>query len=131
MRLDAFRVTAGAGGLLVCLFGVSACGGGSSPSEAPTVTETVTQPAEASSAQPDGAEQGALPDLTGKDLQLAQDTAQSAGFFALASNDATGQGRHQVLDRNWVVCSQDPAPGQHPTDVTVTFDVVKDDESCP
>lgn len=27
--------------------------------------------------------------------------------------------------------SRDPAPGQHPTDVTVTFDVVKDGETCP
>ncbi|MEU1863724.1 hypothetical protein ABZ535_15750 [Streptomyces gardneri] len=64
------------------------------------------------------------------DLQLAQDTAQAAGFYALASSDATGQGRMQVLDRNWVVCSQTPASGQQPTDITVTLLVVKDNETC-
>ncbi|MFB7580830.1 PASTA domain-containing protein [Streptomyces hydrogenans] len=131
MRLLAIRVTAGAGGFLACLLGVTACGGNDSPSDAPTVTETVTQPTDATPAQPDGAEMGNLPDMVGSDLQLAQDTAQAAGFYGLASNDATGQGRMQVLDRNWVVCSQDPAPGQHPTDAIVTFLVVKDDEVCP
>lgn len=77
------------------------------------------------------AEQGVLPDLTGKDLQTAQDAAQARGFYDLASSDATGEGRYQVLDRNWMVCSQTPGPGQHPTDTTVTFSVVKIGESCP
>ncbi|MFE5596673.1 PASTA domain-containing protein [Streptomyces sp. NPDC056549] len=131
MRLDALRVTAGAGGLLVCLLGVTACGGGDSENEAPTVTETVTAPADAPAAVQGDAEQRTLPNMVGKDLQLAQDTAQAAGFYALASRDATGQGRMQVLDRNWVVCSQTPASGQQSTDVTVTFLVVKDDETCP
>ncbi|MFH9955959.1 PASTA domain-containing protein [Streptomyces roseolus] len=131
MRLLIIRVTAGAGGLLACLFAVTACGNDDSPSDAPVVTETVTQPADTTPAQPEAAEAGTLPNMVGSDLQLAQDTAQAAGFYGLASVDATGQGRMQVLDRNWVVCSQTPAPGQHPTDVTVTFLVVKDDEVCP
>ncbi|MEU3607032.1 hypothetical protein AB0E83_16505 [Streptomyces sp. NPDC035033] len=64
-------------------------------------------------------------------MQLAQDTAQAAGFYGLASSDATGQGRMQILDRNWTICFQEPAPGQHLTDVIVTVLAVKDDEVCP
>ncbi|MBC2903440.1 hypothetical protein [Streptomyces cupreus] len=41
-----------------------------------------------------------LPDFTGAQLQSAQDRAQSAGFGNLSSEDATGQGRAQVWDRN-------------------------------
>ncbi|MET9835232.1 PASTA domain-containing protein [Streptomyces sp. NPDC006385] len=76
-------------------------------------------------------EQGNLPDLTGKSLQEAQDTAQANGFYLLTSSDATGRDRAQVVDRNWMVCSQVPAPGQHPRDVTVNFSVVRFGESCP
>jgi hypothetical protein len=53
----------------------------------------------------------AIPDVVGKDLQLAQDTLQAAGFYHLTSHDSTGQNRLQVLDRNWVVTDQTPAAG--------------------
>ena len=47
-----------------------------------------------------------LPNMVGQDLQLAQDTMQASGFYSLSSHDATGQGRSQVLDRNWTVVDQ-------------------------
>ncbi|CAL9570877.1 hypothetical protein SUDANB105_04821 [Streptomyces sp. enrichment culture] len=72
-----------------------------------------------------------LPDMTGSQLQRAQDRAQSAGFTNLTSEDATGQGRAQVWDRNWRVCSQDPEPGEAEPDTLVVFLVVKEGESCP
>lgn len=57
---------------------------------------------------------------------------QAAGFYVLVSHDATGQGRNQVLDRNWTVCDQTPAAGSLTApDVTVDFGAVKDDEPCP
>jgi hypothetical protein len=31
--------------------------------------------------------------------------------FYSRSEDATGQGRHQVLDRNWIVVGQSPLAG--------------------
>ena len=34
-----------------------------------------------------------VPDVVGKDHQLAQDTMQAAGLYSLAEEDATGQGR--------------------------------------
>ncbi|WP_306963818.1 PASTA domain-containing protein [Streptomyces afghaniensis] len=132
------RFSAGLASLALCFAGATACGNGESPSETPTptsttetVTETTEAPRETETTTETAAEQGNLPDLTGKSLQEAQDTAQANGFYVLTSDDATGRNRLQVLDRNWTVCSQTPAPGQHPTDVTVNFSVVRLGESCP
>ncbi|GAB2863345.1 hypothetical protein GCM10027074_33250 [Streptomyces deserti] len=77
------------------------------------------------------AETAALPDMTGKGLQSAQDQAQAAGFYALSSHDASGRGRMQAFDRNWKVCSQSPEAGEHSTDTTVDFATVKLEETCP
>jgi beta-lactam-binding protein with PASTA domain len=59
------------------------------------------------------------------DLQLAQDKAQAAGFYRLASEDASGRHRHQFVDRNWVVISQTPLAGTTATaDTGVRFRVL-------
>jgi hypothetical protein len=73
----------------------------------------------------------ALPDLVGKGLQTAEDEAQAAGFFALTSHDALGQRRDQVLDREWTVCFQDPAPGPAPGSTLVVLGAVRLGEACP
>lgn len=73
---------------------------------------------------------GNLPNFVGMDLQDAQDKAQAAGFFVLNDKDATGQGRFQILDHDWKVCSQEPAPGRHGLEITVTMYAVKKSESC-
>jgi hypothetical protein len=52
-----------------------------------------------------------VPNVVGKDLQFAQDTMQAAGLYHLTSHDSTGQGRSQVLDRNWQVTDQTPPAG--------------------
>lgn len=110
------------------ILSVAACSSDSS-NEEPTPTKTVTEtPSEDTGGD---SEQGTLPDMAGKDLQAAQDEAQANGFYVLDSTDATGEGRLQLYDRNWVVCSQTPEAGKHPTDVTVTFDAVKQGETCP
>ena len=73
-----------------------------------------------------------MPRLGCFDLQEAQDTLQSAGFTAMASRDATGRGRHQILDRDWTVTGQTPAPGgTWPKTTRVTLRVVKDGEPSP
>jgi hypothetical protein len=76
-----------------------------------------------------------MPNEVGKVLQSAQDDLQSVSgdpLYFSTSSDATGQGRHQVLDRNWKVCSQNVAPGATVgPDQTVDFSVVKLDETCP
>jgi hypothetical protein len=85
------------------------------------------------SASEDGKDRdtGTLPNFVGKGLQSAQNQAQDADFHRLTSHDALGRGRMQALDRNWKVCFQTPAPGQHPTDTKVDFGTVKLDEDCP
>lgn len=52
-----------------------------------------------------------VPNVVGENHQYAQDTMQAAGLYSLDEQDATGQGRMLVWDRNWVVVSQDPAAG--------------------
>ena len=70
-----------------------------------------------------------VPDVTGKDHQLAQDTMQAAGLYTLVEKDATGQGRLLVLDRNWTTVKQTPAAGtQVSEDATITLSAKKDGE---
>jgi hypothetical protein len=81
---------------------------------------------------PDRTAPGRMPRLGCFDLQEAQDTLQSAGFTTLASRDATGQGRHQIVDRDWTVTGQTPGPGgTWPKTTGVTLRVVKDGEPSP
>jgi hypothetical protein len=77
-----------------------------------------------------------MPNEIGKDLQTAQDDIQALTgnpMFISTSKDLTGQGRHQINDRNWQVCSSTPPPGETFTSHTnVVFGVVRiDGESCP
>jgi beta-lactam-binding protein with PASTA domain len=87
-------------------------------------------------APPVEAQAWVMPDYRGQNLQAAQDAIQALtgnpGFFS-TSSDLTGQGRMQVMDRNWQVCSSTPAPGETFTaGSSVDFGVVKlDSESCP
>lgn len=52
-----------------------------------------------------------MPNVVCMNLQAAQDMIQEAGVFYSRSEDATGKGRAQIVDRNWVVVAQSPAPG--------------------
>ena len=77
-----------------------------------------------------------MPSYIGQTIQAAQDGLQALtgnpGFFS-TSSDATCQGRMQVLDRGWQVCSSSPAPGESfPDSTPVDFGVVRvDTEACP
>jgi hypothetical protein len=75
----------------------------------------------------------AMPDVVGTDLQSAQDLIQAYGVFFSRSHDLLGS-RAQVLDSNWMVCTQSVPAGQQVTgDVEGLIDlgVVKREESCP
>ena len=79
-----------------------------------------------------GAETFVMPDLVGTVLQDAQDRLQSLGSYVLDQEDASGLGRFQVLDSNWIVCRQSPAPGNDVSvDRVVTLWSVKIGERCP
>ncbi len=69
-----------------------------------------------------------MPDLICRGLQAAQDEIQDRGVFGSTSKDATGRGRRQVWDRNWVVVAQDPAPGDKIGEFDAILYVVKTDD---
>ena len=116
-------------GALLALSLLIGCGS-SEPGSTSVVTETVTtetapsnavstteeEPAppeeEEEPAEPSGGSGDiVVPDVVGKDHQLAQDTMQAAGLYLLDEEDATGQGRALIVDRNWTVVEQDPPAG--------------------
>ncbi|MFD3776479.1 hypothetical protein [Streptomyces sp. NPDC058612] len=97
---------------------------------APTAQRTTPPPAAPAPAPAPAT--AAVPSFVGMVLQSAQDGAQAAGFFLLTSHDALGKNRLQVLDRNWWVCTQTPAPGTKTgTDTKLDFGTVKLEERCP
>ena len=150
--MSAYRLAAFAG--IAVAYGLAGCGGGGGSSAVSTVTATtevtvnappaatteatVNAPPAATteatvSAPP--AESWMMPNEIGKTLQAAQDDLQALtgnpGFIS-TSEDLTGQGRQQIMDRNWQVCSSTPAPGfSFTAQTTVVFGVVRDTETCP
>lgn len=63
-----------------------------------------------------------VPNEAGKQHQAAQDDLQAHGLFNLAEEDATGQDRLLLVDRNWKVVSQSPAAGTKvPEDAAITL----------
>lgn len=69
-----------------------------------------------------------MPDVVCMNLQAAQDRIQAAGVFFSRSEDATGAGRRQVMDRNWVVVAQHPAAGAPIGEGDAVLSVVKTGE---
>lgn len=56
--------------------------------------------------------QALMPDVVCMNLQVAQDHIQAeTGVFLSLSEDATGADRMQIVDSNWLVVAQRPAPG--------------------
>jgi hypothetical protein len=59
-----------------------------------------------------------IPNEVGNQLQAAQDDLQAHGFYDLSNEDATGQGRFLIYDRNWQVVDQDPPGGTRASEDT-------------
>ena len=105
---------------------------------APTTTEApTTTAAPATTAAPTTTEAppatvapaSLMPDVVCMGLQDAQDRIQAeAGVFYSRSVDATGQGRSQIVDANWIVVDQTPAPGTPIGEGDAVLSVVKLDE---
>lgn len=73
---------------------------------------------------------GVVPNVTCMNLQDAQNALQSAGFVNLASVDGLGQGRQQILDRDWLVTKQSAVAGSKPKLLTrIVLTAVKYGES--
>ncbi|MDK9495225.1 PASTA domain-containing protein [Streptomyces katrae] len=111
---------------------LTACNPQASDSSKPAAPGAAVPAPPSPSGPAPAAKNATLPNMVGKGLQTAQDEAQAAGFFVLKSHDALGRDRLQALDRNWKVCSQNPAAGGAvDTGTTVDFGAVKLEETCP
>ncbi|MFE7563632.1 hypothetical protein [Kitasatospora sp. NPDC057500] len=70
-----------------------------------------------------------MPDLKGKAVSTAHDSLDRS--TSITAEDATAQNRIIVVQSNWQVCSQDPAPGAPLNGRPVTLKAVKFGETCP
>jgi len=106
---------------------------GSRVAASTTITLRVGKPTDA--APTEAPQDGVIPDVVCRDLQAAQDALQTAGFYVLDSVDGSGEGRRQLIDRNWVVVRQSVPAGSRPVRSTrVLLTVVKLGEptdACP
>lgn len=117
--------------LTVGVSGVVACqptdSGRAAGSSAPGVSASTPK-----DDKPTAAERRTVPDFVGMGLQSAQDEAQKQGFRSLKSHDSLGRDRHQILDRDWKVCTQNVRAGTTAaTDTTLDLGSVKLAETCP
>jgi hypothetical protein len=71
----------------------------------------------------------AMPDLTGKGLKVA--VAALPSGTSIRAKDISGRHRLIIIESDWTVCSQGPAPGAQFNGQPVTFGVVKVGEPCP
>ncbi|MEV6556544.1 hypothetical protein AB0M22_12565 [Nocardia sp. NPDC051756] len=88
-------------------------------------------PAPPPPAQPAPAARAPMPNVVCMNLQAAQNKIQESGVWYSRSTDATGKGRMQVLDANWIVVSQTPAPGVSIGEGDAVLSVVKLGERNP
>lgn len=77
-----------------------------------------------------------MPNEIGNVLQSSQEDIEHIlgvpVWPLLKSHDVLKGYRFQVIDSNWKVCTQDPAPGQTFDKTTIIdFGVVKLEETCP
>lgn len=138
LKVPARRAVAVAAVAVACGAGIAACSRDAAPAPTVTVTATATVTANPIDVIEDAIgdintlTEFVMPDVTGLSLQDAQDQLQAVGSFLMDQEDATDQGRTQINDSNWTVCTQDPAPGTvHSKLAIVTLYSVKKDEACP
>ncbi|MGJ0120520.1 PASTA domain-containing protein [Williamsia sp. MIQD14] len=130
--------------LVIVIAVVVGTGGSDDPVAAPPVTVTVapsttsTTPPPTTSSTPDvprstsaTSGEGIMPQVVCMNLQAAQDLIQRSGVFYSRSRDATGAGRAQIFDRNWIVVAQSPAAGARIGEGDAVLSVVKNDEPNP
>lgn len=73
-----------------------------------------------------------MPNVVCMNLQDAQDRIQAeTPVFYSSSFDATGQGRSQIIDSNWIVVSQTPDLGTPIGEGDANLGVVKYGEPNP
>lgn len=72
-----------------------------------------------------------MPNVVCMNLQDAQNAIQAAGVFFSRSEDASGRGRSQMVDSNWIVVGQTPSAGAEFTEGEAMLSAVKIGEPNP
>jgi beta-lactam-binding protein with PASTA domain len=72
---------------------------------------------------------GKMPNFAGKSVKAARAALDPS--TSIAVTDATGDSRMILVESNWQVCTQDPAPDTALSGQPVEFTAVKYGESCP
>lgn len=98
------------------------------PSTTVATTQNGVPPAATTTA---AAEPATMPNVVCMNLQAAQNAIQRAGVFFSRSEDATGEGRSQIVDSNWIVVSQTPPAGSPVTEGQAVLSAVKIGEPNP
>ena len=121
MRTTAALISAGAGlAMALAGIGVTTVGAATPSCGRPENAPGFGTPARA----------GVVPNTVCMDLRLARDKSHAAGYYNLRSQDATGRGRHPIIDRDWTVTGQSPPPGgRYPKSTRVVLKAVKDAEA--
>lgn len=97
----------------------------------PSTTVATTQNAVPPATTTAAAEPATMPNVVCMNLQAAQNAIQRAGVFFSRSEDATGEGRSQIVDSNWIVVSQTPPAGSPVTEGQAVLSAVKIGEPNP
>ena len=122
------------------VFVAAACGSSSDSASESTVAPTTVAPTTAApeitaapttTAAPAPAATAIMPDVVCMNLQAAQNKIQENGVFYSDSFDATGEGRMQINDSNWIVVSQTPSAGSPITEGSANLGAVKEGEPNP
>jgi hypothetical protein len=94
-----------------------------------TVCEKVANPNGVNPLGGSAPEDFLMPNVVCMNLQAAQDLIQDHGVFLSRSKDASGRNRSQLIDRNWIVIKQSPAPGKKIAEGDAMLSAVKIGES--
>ncbi|UCM88818.1 PASTA domain-containing protein [Streptomyces marincola] len=70
-----------------------------------------------------------MPDLVGESVNVARDALPDG--VGLTVRDVSGEDRMILVESNWQVCAQEPAPGTGLAGESVTLRAVKFEEPCP
>lgn len=98
---------------------------------APALTEAPATEVAAAAAPAPAPEPVMMPNVVCMNLQAAQDSIQEAGVFFSRSADASGAGRNQVIDSNWIVVGQTPSAGEPVGEGEAVLSAVKIGEPSP
>ncbi|MFM1723811.1 hypothetical protein ABEU20_002383 [Rhodococcus sp. PAM 2766] len=101
------------------------------PSSSSTALVPSTTPPAASPAPAPAPTLVPMPNVMCMNLQDAQNLIQENGVFFSRSADASGKGRNQVVDSNWIVVGQTPSVGAPIGEGDAVLSVVKIGEPNP